>query len=311
MTRPIRFFNSISKNLNNNTFEPESMEKISSELTLLHNQFVAAKEKHDKDAHQTLLGDVKVPAANDRKLSELFVMDKEIKSGKPRLTWNPDGNGLSWSKNESGIVNAITKAFGTQAYAVLQHGRHERLFDKSMVVSHGVATIFDSSLNRWNRYGYSNGRYTIENGPATWLPLHVEIDRLLLALIGNQQYSVVFFNDFNYQRLQANLLSNMNTLVSDVEVQLANQAEVSTTYRAVQRIVNTQKNSESEEPVSPTALMVSGVDILKSDKPVAVTIKMKFAATVIEPTINPKDPDDVTYLSSVLGSELTEYVKLS
>lgn len=318
-----RNFTSFSRTMNNvaattDAFDPT---KLVSDMTSEHAAFVAATEGYDKWASSTMLSEA-VNAdffANNHiapvAFKDLFALEDDGQ-GHNVVVFNPNGmNGASWSKNDSGFVNAFLTAFGTCRYnSTLTFHLHERKFDPSMVISHNVRTAYDETKAQYVRFDWNTRRWT-QNTPyfktsegAGWLSKHVEIDRLILALIGGQVIRYTFFNEYAWNRFQMNVLDNMNSLISKINVQLANQAESATVLRKVERN-NVIDGTWTDAKVASTAIVVDGTDLKKMTGTIKVEIKMRYAQkSAVRPVT--VDAKGLAFIAATMNDKDCEYVHL-
>ena len=308
-------FQSFSKTINSTVLTDAAFntDQLIADMTSEHAEFTAEKTAYEAWAGSTLLADSVSPVTG-LKFSDLFAMEVGD-MGQNVVVFNPTGkNGSSWSKNESGMVNALLTAFGTQRYSDLRHGLHDRKFDRSLVIEHNVRSAYDPIACKWVRYNWNNRRFTADTPyiktpqGAGWLSKHVEIDRMLLALLGNQQIRYNFFQEIAWKRFETNVLDNMQSLVSKVNLQLANQAEMSQTLDKIDR-----KNvieGHYSNGITPTSVIVDGVDLKKLTENVVVEVKMRYASNPVKKTINPQNPVSIAFVTGTMADRDCEYIKL-
>ena len=306
-----RNFGAFSRIINGKAEATFDDNALTNSLTHEAQAFEEQKSTYDKWAESTLLGDVVVPQAGDRKFADLFTQSVGD-NGEPVITFNPTGKkGSSWSKNESGFVNALLTAFGTRRYAELRHGYHARAFNRSLVIEHNVLSAYNAELNKWVRYDWNNRRFT-SNTPnpklsagAGWLSKHIEIDRLILALLGDQSLIYHFFNETAWKRFKMNVLDDLNVLVSNVNVQLSNQAEVAKTITHMEA-VDDSKFRDNE----PMAVVIDGTDI-RGQGSIRVEIKMKYGEHPVPYMIDTNNPARVEFVARTMKDPAFEYIKLA
>lgn len=309
----------------NNSSKPSdvsSHDDVSLARTLLqeHAEFVKAKDAYEQWAMNTLLKDVVSPLTG-RKFSTLFTVGKG-KDGEFTVTFNPTAkNGGTWDKNTSGFVNALLHTFGTLRYSEVRHGYHARAYDPSLPFTSGVLSAYDDVTQKWVRYDSSDHRLVI-NTPwinpkypdseasqkaKAWLSKHVEINRLLMAILGDTSITYHFFGDNNYdeERFKRNVLKNMDTLVSAINVQMNDQSAEAQTVRKINR---TSGRTNVPAPTGP--IMVDGVDIRTMTDVIRIEIEKTYGSNPITKLVDPTCSGDLAMVAALLSNESTKRVSI-
>ena len=313
-----RSFGSFSRLMNSpkelaNAFNSDT---LNAKMTNEHQTYLDDVKAYEAWAAGTLLGDVVSPKTGGRKFSELFSVEKGD-YGQNVVVFNASDavNGTNWSKNVGGMVNSLLHSFGTLRYSVLEFHLHERIYDPSKVIEHNVRSSFDETTQRYMRFDWK-GRRFVQNTPywksaegAGWMSKHSAIDEMLLALEGHQSMRYNFFvraqvsnGEISWNRFQMNVLGNLNNLVSTVNVQMANQAEISQTVRHMD-------NQAQNNPVTVGALIVDGVDLKSIKGVVRLEIKMAYGSPVIRP-INMDNAQVVENIARILADPQTQTVHI-
>jgi len=317
-----RNFSNFSKNTPK-TDERPSMQELAQELNDLHVIYQSKIAKYDEWASKTILAESISPIHNPLgaiKFADMFKVSKTTE-GYNVVVFNPLGveGGTNWNKNESSFVNAFLQGFGTQRYtAEITHGLHDRLFDESKVQEHNVRSMFVKELNRWVRQDWKNGRF-VDNTPYTgrnaytnegssWLAKHVELDMLLMAVAGRQSIKYIFFPNretgvsIAWERFTRNVLDNMKTTIADINIQLANQAEVSSAMRKVEQ-------AQKLDPSNVQTVMIDSVDLGSLSGIVKFAIKMNGESEQTR-ILDMSKQNDVKLITAISHSKKLEAIKI-